>query len=313
MTERASDDGVAEKASEPSARELQKAARLRLKERAAALREQNETLREAKAALREQNETLREANAALRERNAALRKRLQELDRRRDLLAEELADLRGSYYLSGARKKLNLAELPTFSAIANRVMAEGRSGMHYDRFYALWQAVKDAPSELPLIEIGSFRGGSAKFIAETLRATDRSPQLYVCDTFAGHPRTDPGIDLPTTDGYYFQDTSAQDVAQYLGDHPNVEFVVGDIMETSRRFAHEVFGFVHVDVDLYAATDHCLRFFAPRMAQNAVMVIDDYGVVTCPGAQKAVDDFIAETDEFRLIHLLSGQAILFRTR
>ncbi len=285
LTDRASDDGVAEKASEPSARERQKAARLRLKERAAALREQN----------------------------AALRGRLEDFDRRRVLLAEELAELRGGYYLSGARQKLDLAQLPIFSAIARKVTAEGRSGMHFDRFYALWQAVKDAPSELPLIEIGSFRGGSAKFIAETLRAAGRSPHLYVCDTFAGHPRTDPGIDLPTTDGYYFQDTSADDVAGYLEDHPNVELVVGDIMETAGRFADELFGFVHVDVDLYAATDYCLRFFAPRLAQNAVMLVDDYGVLTCPGAQKAVDDFIAETDEFRLIHLLSGQAIVFRAR
>jgi hypothetical protein len=41
------------------------------------------------------------------------------------------------------------------------------------------------------------------------------------------------------------------------------------------------------------------------------VLDDYGLVTCPSAKKAADDFIAESPDFRLLHLLTDQAIISR--
>ena len=255
-------------------------------------------------ALVERNAAVEARNAALKEKNASLSLKLQ-------AHTKELDDLRRSYQLSGAAKKVDLRQVEGFSQIAAKVMAEGQSGMHYDRLYALWQAVQSAPQELPFVEIGAYRGGSAKFIADVLRAASRSPRFYVCDTFTGHPRIDPHIDLTSDDQHSFENTSADRVADYLKEHDNVELVVGDIFDTSARLADELFGFVHVDVDLYAATDFCVRFFAPRLGRGALMLIDDYGVLTCPGAQKAVDDFIAETTDFRLFHLLSGQAILFR--
>ena len=66
--------------------------------------------------------------------------------------------------------------------------------MNFDRLYTLWQAVTAAPETPAVAEVGSYKGGSSKFIAETLKAVGRSPRFYVCDTFAGHARVDPGID-----------------------------------------------------------------------------------------------------------------------
>jgi hypothetical protein len=56
------------------------------------------------------------------------------------------AELQGSYYLSGARKKIDVAAVPGFADVAARVKAEGRAGMHFDRFYTLWQAAQQAPA-----------------------------------------------------------------------------------------------------------------------------------------------------------------------
>lgn len=254
--------------------------------------------------------TLRARNVELRQRNDALKEKNDRLARQSRQLAEDLAELRGSYYLSGARKKVDLRELEGFADVARRVMDEGLSGMNYDRLYVLWQAVRGARSELPVVEVGAYKGGSARFICETLRHDGRSPRFYVCDTFAGHPRTSE-IDTGHHEAGKFQDTSAEAVAAYLGDDANVELVVGDIVATSERFADESFSFVHLDVDLYEGTDFCLRFFAPRLAGDGVIVVDDYGVLTCPGVLKAVDEFAAKSPDFRLLHLLSGQAILFR--
>ena len=224
---------------------------------------------------------------------------------------EKYEALRRSYYLAGVGKKIDISALPGFSAIARQVMAEERIGMNFDRLYSLWQAVTSSPDGLPVAEVGSYKGGSSKFIAETLKEMGRSPRFYVCDTFQGHARVDAAIDGVSADSG-FKDTSPESVAAYLADYPNVQLVVGDIFETSARLAAEpAFAFVHIDVDVYPPTAFCLDFFAPRLAPGAMMVVDDYGVVTCPGAQKAVDDFVRDNPGFRRLHLLSGQAVIFR--
>ena len=65
----------------------------------------------------------------------------------------------------------------------------------------------------------------------------------------------------------FKDTSAEEVAAYLAEYPNVEMVVGDIFESSARLAGETaFGFVHIDVDVYPPTAFCLSFF-PRVSRS----------------------------------------------
>lgn len=254
--------------------------------------------------------------AATHER--AARRALVKLEREREASAARLAGVRGelevlrrSYHLSGVGKKLDLREIDGFSGIAREIVAAGRTGMNYDRLYTLWQAVRAAPSDQPAIEIGSYLGGSARFIGEAFQASGRSPRFYVCDTFAGHAQTDPTIDTAHHDTGKFEGVSAEATAAYLSGYPSLELVVGDIAETSSQLAEESWGFVHVDVDVYPATDFCLRHFAPRLADNALMVIDDYGYTTCPGVKQAADEFVAEFSEFRLWHLLTGQAVLSR--
>jgi len=39
--------------------------------------------------------------------------------------------------------------------------------------------------------------------------------------------------------------------------------------------------------------------------------DDYGFTACPGAKKAVDAFVTEQPGFRMLYLLTGQALIFR--
>jgi hypothetical protein len=208
-------------------------------------------------------------------------------------------------------KKIDLRSHPGLGEVVALVHAD--AAMDYDRLYTLWQAVLSAPPDASIVEVGAYQGRSAKFIAEAFRRRGLAPCFYVCDTFSGHPRVDDAIDLPIhTEGQKFLDTSKESVAEYLEAYGNIRLVVGDIIETAPQLAHESkFGLVHIDVDVYPATDFCVRFFAPRLARGALLIVDDYGYLTCPGAKKAVDDFVAASSEFQMLHLLSGQAVLFR--
>lgn len=228
-------------------------------------------------------------------------------------LTEELSELRSSYYLAGAHKKLDLRQMQPFAEIAAVVTAEDRTGMDLDRLYTLWQGVTGAPAG-PLVEVGSYKGGSAKFIAEAMRRAGRSARFFVCDTFQGHAQVDKRFDTIHRDPRKFVDTSIEEVRQYLRAYDDVHLVQGDIRETAAALtATPEWAFVHVDVDVYATTDFCLKYFAPRLLAGAWLVVDDYGFTTCPGAKQAVDDFIRERPEYRMIHLLSGQAVVTRAR
>lgn len=230
-----------------------------------------------------------------------------------DDLRARLIELSSHYLLAGVKKKVDIREEEPFGTLARTILAEGRSGMNFDRLYTLWQGVMAAPPSLPIVEVGVYKGGSSRFMAESLRIAGRTPAFYACDTFRGHARVDDAIEPVHAEAGLFTDTSADAVRNYLAGHPNVEVVEGDILETAARFAGvTAFGFVHVDVDVYHATAFCLETFGPRLAPGAWLVVDDYATITCPGARKAADEFArAHADRFRLVHLLSGQALVYR--
>jgi len=220
--------------------------------------------------------------------------------------------LDSNYYMENAWKKIDIRALETFGPLAEQIITEGQTAMSYDRLYTIWQALHRAPENTIFAEVGAYRGGSAKFIAETLRRAGRAEALFVCDTFAGHTRVDPDLDGHHDVGGTFTDTSVEAVAAYLAPYPNVRLLVGDFVHTSAKIdSAGYFGCVHIDVDVYEATAFCLRFFAPRLAPGALMIVDDYGFLTCAGARKAVEEFIAREPSFRFLHLLTGQAVVFR--
>ena len=77
-----------------------------------------------------------------------------------------------------------------------------------------------------------------------------------------------------------------------------------------RFADvsaERFAFVHIDVDLYQPTRDSLTFFYERMLPGGIVLCDDYGFASCPGALRAMDEFFAGRPE-TIIHLPTGQGM-----
>ncbi|MGG2329593.1 TylF/MycF/NovP-related O-methyltransferase, partial [Salmonella enterica] len=59
-----------------------------------------------------------------------------------------------------------------------------------------------------------------------------------------------------------------------------------------------------------STADALEFFWPRLSPGGMLVVDDYGIATCPGVRTAVEAFFAGKSERPLI-LPTGQAVLPR--
>jgi hypothetical protein len=114
--------------------------------------------------------------------------------------------------------------------------------------------------------------------------------------------------MPWSEG----DLSASEslVRQNLVQFKNVEYYKGWIPTRFDEVAGRSFRVVHIDVDLYQPTRDSLEFFYPRLVIGGTIVMDDYGLMTCPGARQAADEF-AGANDLDILELPTGQGIITR--
>lgn len=176
------------------------------------------------------------------------------------------------------------------------------------RCYMLYQyAAHVAGLAGDVAEVGVYKGGTAKLLSRSFMQTPKTVHLF--DTFAGMPATtDSRRDLHKPGD--FRDTSFERVRAYLSDCPNVSFYPGLFPATSGPIENKTFCLVHVDADIYQSVLDCCTFFYPRLERGGVMIFDDYGEQTCPGAKLAVDEFFAGVPE-KPCYLPTGQCIITR--
>jgi O-methyltransferase len=183
---------------------------------------------------------------------------------------------------------------------------ESRTLVDRRRLYMLMQLVRQT-ARVPgdLAEVGVYMGGTAKLLARLAAVQKR---LLLFDTFSGMPDTNADIDFHRRGD--FADASLDSVRAFLHGCPNIEIYPGLFPESASTVHGRAFSLVHVDVDVHASVVACCEFFYPRLSPGGVLVFDDYGMVTCPGAKRAVDDFFASTVD-RPIYLPSGQCAVWR--
>lgn len=161
------------------------------------------------------------------------------------------------------------------------------------RCFMIYQFAKHADGiDGQAAEVGVYKGGTAKLISKVLAKSGKTVHLF--DTFSGMPVTDSAKDLHIEG--HFSDVTLENVKMYLNDCPNVCFYQGLFPDTAAAVTGLRFSFVHVDADIYQSVLQCCRFFYPRMTKSAIMLFDDYGFGSCPGAKKAVDEFFSDKPE-----------------
>ncbi len=160
-----------------------------------------------------------------------------------------------------------------------------------------------------LAECGCYVGVSAWFMAKEAP----NKKLFLFDSFEGlsmpdsEDSTRQGVqewqsgDLKTT-----EDVLRKNISEFS----HIHILKGWIPERFQEVAERQFCLVHIDVDLYQPTLDSLKFFYPRLSPGGVIVMDDYGFLTCPGATKAAHEFMADKPE-HILHLPTGQGIIIR--
>lgn len=180
------------------------------------------------------------------------------------------------------------------------------------RLYLMYQWLQRV---LPLtgdcIEVGSYRGGTAKLVSEVLLRRDANADLHVFDTFAGMP-DDLAHDEVGLKGT-FAETSLDRVRALLANNPRVRLHAGLFPQSIPPELHDTrFRFAHIDVDTERSVGACLEFIYPRMTAGGVMLIDDYGHPECPGATRAAEEFFAgKPEQIVQMPLISSAVVLMR--
>jgi O-methyltransferase len=189
-------------------------------------------------------------------------------------------------------------------------IAAPRTLVTIDRCYVLERLLRQTlrvPGEV--FECGVYKGGTAALLASLLARNKSSRKLYLFDTFEGMPETDAQRDWHKKGD--FADTSLEAVQSFVGEPGRCVFRKGFIPETFAGLEGLAISFCHVDVDIHKSIIDTLTFVWPRLSLGGVIVFDDYGFPTCPGARVAVDDFFRDKSAAPLC-LQTGQAIVFKS-
>ncbi len=149
-----------------------------------------------------------------------------------------------------------------------------------------------------IIEFGSYRGGSAIFMARCLQELFPEAKLYALDTFAGMPKTDPTKDLH--DEGDFADASLEEVSDFAkkAGLDNIVFVKGFFEDTLPAILEQntTFGIAHIDCDIYPAVSYSQEAIYPNLSPGGYFVYDDATVSSCIGATQAVEEFIIKRNQ-----------------
>jgi O-methyltransferase len=179
-----------------------------------------------------------------------------------------------------------------------------------DRCFILFKTLLQAlRKEGDVIECGVYKGGTAALMASCLKELNYKKKLYLFDTFEGMPETNSAKDFHTKGD--FSDTSLESVMEFVGFPEIVSYRKGFLPATFKGLENASFCFAHVDVDIYRSILDALEFIWPRLVNGGIIVFDDYGFPTCPGAREAVDEYFKDTESVPLC-LPTGQAIVFKS-
>lgn len=181
------------------------------------------------------------------------------------------------------------------------------------RCWELWCLVEQA-AKVPgaILEVGTWRGGTAGILGVRAKRLGLTEPLYVCDTFAGV------VKASARDGTYkggeHADASADDVRRLLTQTLGLEaaqVLVGVFPdETGVRIPEGPLRLCHIDVDVYESARGVLAWAWPRLSGGGLVVFDDYGFSSCPGVTDLVNEMRSLPDRI-VLHNVNGHALVMK--
>ncbi|MFD2182370.1 TylF/MycF/NovP-related O-methyltransferase [Rhodoplanes azumiensis] len=177
----------------------------------------------------------------------------------------------------------------------------------YDRKYLVDQMLKLVEHlDGDFVEAGCYRGATAELLC--VAAQPKGRRVHLFDSFEG-------LSVPGEfDGSYWApgvfSVSVDEISKNLSRFDCCNIYKGWIPDRFKDAPDNPIAFVHIDVDLYQPTWDTLEYFFERVVSGGIIICDDYGTDSCPGAKRAVDDFFAPRKE-NVASLPTGQGLVIK--
>jgi hypothetical protein len=149
-----------------------------------------------------------------------------------------------------------------------------------------------------IVEFGSFRGGSAIFLASVCRSLGLNVKVYGLDTFEGMPPTDKGVDAHNAGDFAGVDLNELHAyVESCGLSEQLEFVQGMFEATAPALLAKIppVLLAHLDCDVYDSVAFAWEVVKPCMANGGYVAFDDAHTSSCLGATEAVEDLVIRGD------------------
>lgn len=148
-----------------------------------------------------------------------------------------------------------------------------------------------------IVEYGSYRGGSAIFMAYIVNELYPGMKVFALDSFEGMPETDKAVDAHNQGDFSDADfESLQRRVDHLG-LDNLILVKGFFEDTNEDVMNEAkkIRLAHIDCDIAPAVKFSYDGVKPYMVDGGYIVFDDATVSSCIGATEVVESLLIRRD------------------
>jgi hypothetical protein len=148
-----------------------------------------------------------------------------------------------------------------------------------------------------IVEFGSYKGGSAIFMAALAEKFLPGVQMIGFDTFSGMPATDRAVDAHRAGS--FSDVDLVELRRYVdwAGLRNLTFVPGYFEETAAAVLRQQgsVALCHIDCDIRSAVECAYDTTKAYIVPGGYWVFDDPLIADCLGAAEAVEDLLIKRD------------------
>jgi hypothetical protein len=148
-----------------------------------------------------------------------------------------------------------------------------------------------------ILEFGSYKGGSAIFMAKVCSILSPGTHIYAFDTFSGMPPTD--LDVDAHQAGDFGDVDFAELQHFISSSglDNLHLIQGLFENTAPKILPSVGSvrLAHIDCDIYSAVRYSYEASSPYMVKGGYIVLDDALYSSCLGATEVVEDLIIRRD------------------
>lgn len=162
-------------------------------------------------------------------------------------------------------------------------------------------------------EFGCFVGTTSLFLQRLIRQVNSNKKLYLYDSFEGLPekskkdQSAQGIDF--TRGELIATKSQLKLNFKKANLPLPKIKKAWFKDLKTKDIPKQICFAFLDGDFYGSIKDPINLIKNNVSTGGIIIIDDYDNPALPGAKKAVDEFTASHQGFKLITITQTLAIL----